>query len=128
MRDLIKKILKESEDDLGWAEDIIGNTDIYQLKGNAFINFMNQYFQSHPSPNDSRMYKILEDHEEPGSYMLTDHTGNYFSLDYNELNMDGILDHIKGTLNRYRDNYDSTIYQEFQDLYATLKPLIDTTN
>lgn len=131
MRDLIKKILKESEDDFGWAEDIVDNTNVYQLKGNAFIRFMNQYFQTHPSPNEGRIYEIVLDNEDNRYYMLIDHTGNYFSIHKDDMSLTTIIYHIEEVLNRFRGGIyygDTTILNEFKDLYATIKPLIDSIN
>ena len=127
MRDLIKKILKESEDDFGWAEDIVGNTDVYQLRGQDFIRFMNHYFQSHPSPSLNRTYQIVPD--SVGYYMLTDHTGDYFEIHNKSLHLYWMIREIEGILDRYRKSAQhEMVFKEFLDLYNTIKPLVDTIN
>ena len=125
MRDLIKKILKESEDDLGWAEDIVGNTDVYQLRDQDFIRFMNQYFQTHPSPTLNRTYQIVSTNV--GYYSLADHTGYYVEFHNLNLHMKWMVREIERVLDKYRKaSQHEMVYKEFLDLYNTIKPLIDS--
>lgn len=115
--DLFNKI-NESE----WYEDVINSIpNPYQMEGQEFIDFMNKYFQSNPSPNLNRKYKITEDNR---GLALKDYTGVYFHMD--EETMDEVVYHIEEYLSRPSSGKRKNITEEFEDLYSTIKPLIDT--
>jgi hypothetical protein len=54
MRNLIKKILKEQEDDLEWAKDLVSDMDVDVNIGDVFYIVDNAPQQNSPHPDDYR--------------------------------------------------------------------------
>lgn len=113
--------LNES-DEYEWIEDTLNSMpNPYQMEGQEFIDFMNKYFQSNPSPKLERTYRFISDVH---GLALKDHTGAYFHM--RRETMDNMVYHIEEYLSRSSSRRKKHITEEFEDLYSTIKPLIDT--
>lgn len=88
MRNLIKKILKEQEDDLEWAEDIVNNTHPYYglPKNDDYVLFYFFPFIKGVELNQYVIPKLMHHN------IMTDESDDFVIIDHLELHIDPKID------------------------------------
>ena len=120
MRKIIKKILMEF--DYEWAEELLDQTaNHYNMDDKDLTEFLNQYFKINKSPELGRTYQAQMEND---NFIIRDETGIYISFSKKRNNpFEVIIKSLEDSLHNLR-NGDNLLYQEYNDLYNTLRPLI----
>ena len=114
MKELIRKILKESIDEFDWFDV---NPNAYN-SGQGLFNLMQQFFKTETNG------KYYLEHD--GTIELSDNTGIYYEYkNMEDFTIDNIVADFKRTLNF--DRY-SRVGQEYQQLAKILEPIIGPIN
>ena len=113
MKELIRKIIKESIDEFDWV-DVNPNT---YSSGQGLFNLMQEFLQS-----DGEYY--LNKHQ--GTIELCDSTGIYYVYeDAEDFTIENIVRDFERTLNYHRH---SEIWEEYHQLAKILEPIIGPIN
>lgn len=114
MKELIRKILKESNDEFDWV-DVSPNT---YNSGQGLFNLMQQFFKTETNG------KYYLEHD--GTIELSDNTGIYYEYkNMEDFTIDNIVRDFERTLNYDRH---SRIGQEYRQLAKILEPIIGPIN
>jgi hypothetical protein len=124
MKELIRKIIKESIDEFDWV-DVNPNT---YSSGQGLFNLMQEFLQSETNGEYylNKHQGTLNKHQ--GTIELCDSTGIYYDYkDVEDFTIENIVRDFERTLN-YNYQEHSQIWEEYHQLAKILEPIIGPIN
>ena len=122
MKDLIRKILKESEDEFDWVPKFTNPNTLFDTN---LVDFLNQYFKDGG-------YNYQSEYEDD-YYRIDDDRGTYETIrDDKTFSLDSLKKALLNSITRMesrseRGEVDYETIQEYQELYQALEPLFKMT-
>ena len=125
MKELIRKIIKESIDEFDWV-DVNPNT---YSSGQGLFNLMQEFLQSETNGEYylNKHQGTLNKHQ--GTIELCDSTGIYYDYkDAEDFTIENIVRDFERTLNLAPSHRHSEIWEEYHQLAKILEPIIGPIN
>ena len=127
MKDLIRKILKESEDEFDWVDV---NPSLYDLINNLFKHEHPEYWLEKTSDDTGTTVpmEFLDNSDEEYYIYIVDETGHYFALKNDEFTVENIRKRLYNDLVHLnvvgRELGDNTLKNDYIKLAKALEPII----